>query len=137
MGLPTPINWLRESRVATGEIYLVQMIDEGPNGSLSSVKKRKETRGYLEYYEMGIITPNKIERVKNIILNRMLEVNPDLTSVGNSPHLIWSLMEEDPAYWELLFWPKGRRPKEDYYVVATLLPWRLNTLQIAGKKEEL
>lgn len=147
MSLPEPINWLRGSREDTGVLYLVRVFDSAPTGSLSGVVNFEETHGYLEYYTAGIITSNKIPMVRNSILNRMLEVNPDLTSVGNSPHLVWWQSEEDPDFWELYFIPQGREPGKspifgeyntDYYIVATIENYRLNNVLIgSGGWDEL
>lgn len=139
MGLPKPINWLRSSREATGEIYLVRMIDTAPTGSLSGVKNFYEQHGFLEEYTVGIFTADKLERVRNGILNRMLEVNPDLTAGGNSPNLVWSKEEEDPDYWELFFIPKGKQSGKspragtysvDYFIVAHCQFIRINELHL-------
>jgi|SRR5210317_846324 hypothetical protein len=139
MSLPKPINWLRGSREATGWLHLVRMIDTAPTGSLSGVEQFEKTHGQLEYYTAGIITSNEIPMVRNSILNRVLEVNPDLTSVGDSPHLVWFQTEEDPDYWDLYFMPKGQQSGKspddgqyntDYYTVATIENYRLNDLDL-------
>jgi len=144
MSLPEPINWLRGSREATGVLYLVRLIDTAPTGSLSGLEEIEAARGYLAEYTAGIITSDKIPMVRNSILNCMLEVNPDLTSVGGSPHLVW--FQDDFDYWELYFIPKGQQPEKspnsghfniDHYIVATIEPYRLNKVIIGSGWEEL
>lgn len=146
MGLPEPINWLRKSPEATGEIYLVRMIDTAPTGSLSGVKNFYEQHGHLEEFNVGIITADKIERVRNDILTLMLEVNPDLTAGGNSPNLVWFLEEEDPDYWELYFIPAGQQPgkspnfgtwDEDYFIVGKMYPFQINESYLGKKPTQL
>jgi hypothetical protein len=147
MSLPKPINWLRGSREATGEIYLVRMIDTtAPTGSLGGVKTFYEQHGFLEEFNVGIFTADKLERVRNEILTRMLEVNPDLTAEGNSPNLVWSKEEEDPDYWELFFIPKGQQSGKspnfgtysvDYFIVAECYPFRINESHLGKKPTQL
>lgn len=162
MSLPKPINWLRGSREATGVLYLVKMIDHWFRSYLSPeeihrnlVKNRREWEK-----DVGMVTPDELETVRNRILTFLLEVNPNLTAEGSRQNLWWSHFDwdkqsEDPDIWQLYYFPDGvstlNRNEEgevitsfllydneskthqiykDFFPIASMRPYRINDLDL-------